>query len=150
MSVSLIGTVIIYTLNVTQRAAKMLGLCFVAVFAVNIPLCLSLVTSNIAGATKRSTVSVGVFAAYCVGNIVGLQFFLASEEPKYPTGIRASLCGFAIGILFLILLLAYYIWENKRRDSQQGAGADTDDNGDYIEERSGRTDRQISGFRYVL
>lgn len=81
--VSVIGTVMIYTLSDEHKVAKMVGLCFVAVFAVNIPLILSIVSSNVAGVTKRSTVSVAVFAAYCIGNIVGPQFFLAKEEPVY-------------------------------------------------------------------
>ena len=33
--------------------------------------------------TKKSTVSAMLFIAYCIGNIVGPQFYLASEEPTY-------------------------------------------------------------------
>jgi uncharacterized membrane protein (Fun14 family) len=86
--VSVIGTVMIYTLDDAHKVAKMVGLCLVAAFAVNIPLVLSIVSSNVAGVTKRSTVSVAVFAAYCVGNIVGPQFFLASQDPVYQVRIH--------------------------------------------------------------
>ena len=61
----------------------MTGLCLGAVFAANIPLSLSLITSNVGGFTKKSTVSAMLFIAYCVGNIVGPQFYLTSEEPTY-------------------------------------------------------------------
>lgn len=81
--VAMIGIVMIYTLDDTQRVVKIVGLAFVSSFAVNIPLSLSIITSNVAGTTKRSTISVSMFAAYCVGNIVGPQFFLASQEPVY-------------------------------------------------------------------
>lgn len=91
--VAVIGIVLIYTLNDTHKIAKLVGLAFVAVFAVNIPLSLSIVTSNVAGATKRSTISVAIFAAYCVGNIVGPQFFFASQEPKYQ--VCCSSCAFS-------------------------------------------------------
>jgi threonine/homoserine efflux transporter RhtA len=85
--VAVIGVVLIYTLDDMQKVVKLVGLAFVAAFAVNIPLCLSIVTSNVAGSTKRSTISVAVFAAYCVGNIVGPQFFYASQEPVYSVSV---------------------------------------------------------------
>jgi threonine/homoserine efflux transporter RhtA len=81
--VAVIGVVLIYTLDDLHKIVKLVGLAFVAAFAANIPLCLSIVTSNVAGSTKRSTISVAIFAAYCVGNIVGPQFFYASQEPVY-------------------------------------------------------------------
>jgi threonine/homoserine efflux transporter RhtA len=81
--VAVIGIVLIYTLDDIHKVVKLVGLSFVAAFAANIPLSLSLVTSNVAGSTKRSTISVAIFAAYCIGNIVGPQFFYASQEPVY-------------------------------------------------------------------
>ncbi|KAJ5917278.1 hypothetical protein N7466_010832 [Penicillium verhagenii] len=147
--VAVIGIVLIYTLNDTHRVAKLLGLAFVAAFAVNIPLSLSIVTSNVAGATKRSTISVAIFAAYCVGNIVGPQFFFASQSPKYSSGIEASLCGLVLGIFFLGLLFVYYVWENRRRNSNEVAES-TEGAGDVVELQNNRTDKQIPGFRYTL
>ncbi|KAJ6031975.1 hypothetical protein N7540_002707 [Penicillium herquei] len=144
--ISVIGLVLIYTLNDNHKVVKLVGLCFVAAFAVNIPLSLSIVTSNVAGATKRSTISVAVFAAYCVGNIVGPQFFYASQDPVYQSGIEASLCGLLLGVFFLVVLYIYYVWENKRRDSlSQAAGEVTyDEAADQLD----KTDKQIPSFRY--
>lgn len=81
--VAMVGYLLVYRLSEDARVAKMTGLCLGAVFAANIPLSLSLITSNVAGMTKKSTVSAMLFIAYCVGNIVGPQFYLASEEPTY-------------------------------------------------------------------
>lgn len=85
--VAVIGIVLIYTLDDLHKIAKLVGLAFVAAFAANIPLSLSIVTSNVAGSTKRSTISVAIFAAYCIGNIVGPQFFYASQEPVYSVRV---------------------------------------------------------------
>jgi threonine/homoserine efflux transporter RhtA len=90
VTVAVIGVVLVYTLDDLHKVVKLVGLAFIAAFAVNIPLSLSIVTSNVAGSTKRSTISVAIFAAYCVGNIVGPQFYYASQEPVY------SVCGFVI------------------------------------------------------
>lgn len=83
-TVSMIGMILIWKLDDENRAGKMTGLCLGAVFAANIPLSLSIISSNVAGFTKKSTVSALMFVAYCVGNIVGPQFFIPSENPKYP------------------------------------------------------------------
>lgn len=83
-TVSMIGMIMIWKLDDDNHAGKMAGLCLGAVFAVNIPLSLSIISSNVAGFTKKSTVSALLFVAYCVGNIVGPQFFNPSEDPEYP------------------------------------------------------------------
>lgn len=82
-AVSMVGMLLIWKVDDGNRAGKMTGLCFGGVFAANIPLSLSLISSNVAGFTKKSTVSGLMFAAYCIGNIVGPQFFIPSEEPSY-------------------------------------------------------------------
>ncbi|KAB8249361.1 major facilitator superfamily domain-containing protein [Aspergillus flavus] len=148
--VSVIGVVLIYTLDDSQKVVKLVGLCFVATFAANIPLSLSIITSNVAGTTKRSMLSVSLFIAYCVGNIVGPQFYYASQEPVYSSGIEATLCGLVLGVFFLGCLFVYYIWENKRRDRQHGVMNEGLDVHDLVEEQNRKTDRQIPGFRYTI
>ena len=83
-SLSMMGMILIWKLDADNKGGRLTGLTFGGVFAVNIPLSLSLVSSNVAGFTKRSVISALIFVAYCVGNIVGPQFYLASEEPDYP------------------------------------------------------------------
>jgi hypothetical protein len=81
--VAMVGYLLVYKLDEEAHVAKMAGLCLGSVFAANIPLSLSLISSNVAGLTKKSVVSAMLFIAYCVGNIVGPQFYFASEEPTY-------------------------------------------------------------------
>lgn len=83
-SLSMMGMILIWKLDADNKGGRLTGLTFGGVFAVNIPLSLSLVSSNVAGFTKRSVISALIFVAYCVGNIVGPQFYLAEEEPDYP------------------------------------------------------------------
>lgn len=90
---AMIGMILIWKLDDENRVGKMLGLCLGSVFAANIPLSLSIISSNVAGFTKKSTVSALMFVAYCVGNIVGPQFFIPSEDPNYPVSDPLSACG---------------------------------------------------------
>lgn len=82
--VSLVGMLLVWQLDEDNQVGRMVGLTLGAVFAVNIPLSLSVISSNVAGFTKRSVTSALMFVAYCVGNIIGPQLFLTSEEPAYP------------------------------------------------------------------
>lgn len=82
--VSMAGMILVWKLNPSNDAGRMVGLVLSIAYAINLPISLSIITSNVAGFSKKSVVSALLFVAYCVGNIVGPQFFLASEEPKYP------------------------------------------------------------------
>lgn len=75
---------LIWKLNPEEQVGRMVGLSIGIVYAINLPISLSIVTSNVAGFSKKSVVSSLLFIAYCVGNVIGPQFFLASEEPSYP------------------------------------------------------------------
>ncbi|KAL4790100.1 hypothetical protein BDV19DRAFT_394428 [Aspergillus venezuelensis] len=94
-----------------------------------------------------------LFVEYCTGNIIGPQLFLDNEAPKYPTGQKGVLAGFALAIFFLILLYIYYEFENRRRDRKYGPVGQGQGHGsiDYVtEDLLNRTDRQIPSFRYTL
>ncbi|GKZ37231.1 hypothetical protein AbraIFM66950_008688 [Aspergillus brasiliensis] len=147
---SLIGMILVWKLDEDNSRGRLTGLALGAVFAVNIPLSLSIISSNVAGFTKRSTTSALLFVAYCVGNIVGPQFFYTSEEPYYPTGMTAATSGLALGAFFLLCLLVYYIWENKRRDRLYGVPGQMTESQELALGLSSRTDLEMEDFRYVL
>ncbi|KAH8691601.1 putative allantoate permease [Talaromyces proteolyticus] len=148
--VAMVGYLLIYKLDEDARVAKMAGLCLGAVFAANIPLSLSLITSNVAGMTKKSVVSAMLFIAYCVGNIVGPQFYLASEEPIYQTGIRSAISGLALGIIALLSLYTYYTRENRRRDRIYGSPDALTVDQELQFELLNVTDKENESFRYLL
>lgn len=84
---SLVGIIVVYVIPNTNPWGRLVGIWLTAVFAANIPLSLSLISSNVAGFTKKTTVSAMMFIGYCVGNIVGPQFFFTSESPAYPVSV---------------------------------------------------------------
>lgn len=44
---------------------------------------LTMVSSNIAGSTKKQLTAAILFTGYCVGNIIGPQTFIDSEARKF-------------------------------------------------------------------
>lgn len=82
---------------------------------------LGLLSTNIAGSTKRSVASGWVFVCYCIGQIAGPQFFKSTEAPAYRHGIVAMLCGFILNLaLNQILRFVYVLENNKRKRSLEG------------------------------
>lgn len=88
--ISMVGMLLVWKLDEDNQTGRMVGLTLGGIFAVNIPLSLSVISTNVAGFTKRSVTSTLLFVAYCVGNIIGPQLFLTTEEPTYPVN-RAPL-----------------------------------------------------------
>ena len=50
---------------------------------------LTIVSSNIAGYTKKQVTGALLFTGYCVGNIIGPQTFKSSEAPGYNSAYIA-------------------------------------------------------------
>lgn len=50
---------------------------------------LTIVSSNIAGYTKKQVTGALLFTGYCVGNIIGPQTFKSSEAPGYHSAYVA-------------------------------------------------------------
>lgn len=101
--------------------------------------------ANVAGHTKKLTVTASIFVAYCCAMIIGPQVFLEREAPHYTTGYT-SLIGFEVAAI--CLLAAYAIGckiENRRRDAREG----TDVCLTQEEMLEDKTDYEKKGFRYI-
>ncbi|KAF2020214.1 MFS general substrate transporter [Aaosphaeria arxii CBS 175.79] len=71
--------------------------------------------SNVAGRTKKTVTATVIFIAYCVGNAVGAQMFVASDAPKYIKGLTACAVLYIVEFCSMGIWRFYYIWENRRR-----------------------------------
>jgi hypothetical protein len=81
-------------------------------------MCMSLITANTAGSTKRTTVNAIFFISYCVGNIIGPFAFKASEAPRYPSGIIAIMVAYCVEIVVLALFALYLASLNRQKDKE--------------------------------
>ena len=85
--------------------------------------------------------------AFCVGNIIGPLTFRDADAPDYIPAKITIVAVCCAAVLFTMILQAYYVWENKRRDRLVREG--------YVQhqidvEFSDLTDRQNLEFRYRL
>ncbi|KAI1626706.1 major facilitator superfamily domain-containing protein [Exophiala viscosa] len=142
--ISIAGTVIAWTGPRSNRGLLFAGVFLIAVQVAAGGLAVSLAASNMAGHTKKATVSATTFVGYCVGNVIGPEIFGASPGPVYHAGFMGScIC------LCCVVVIAAVTWvllrrENAKRNRATGGtvhlhGVDED-----------LSDLQTKDFRYVL
>ena len=89
----MIGTIVLDSVAVTSKNAPGLLIAFyLANFViVNGNLLWSIVTRNVAGQSKKTTVLTLMFIFYAVGAIIGPQVFVASDAPRYHNAFAAHI-----------------------------------------------------------
>jgi ACS family allantoate permease-like MFS transporter len=107
----------------------------------------ALTTTNVAGHTKRAVSSAILFIGYSTAFIIGPQFFLSSEAPRYQTGFKTMLIMFLIACFAPGLYALYAMWMNKRKAKALIEGGDANDHVEN-EEFFDHTDKQQRRFVY--
>ncbi|KAK8185214.1 allantoin permease [Phyllosticta capitalensis] len=115
------------------------------IFGAAIILAWNLLTTNVAGHSKRALATGLWFVFYAAGNVAGAQVFLAREAPRYHSAIIAlSVCYAGIIVAALVLRQLMW-WENRRRDGSSTVVDEATRDG-FMD----LTDRENPGFRYAL
>ncbi|KAH8678476.1 major facilitator superfamily domain-containing protein [Xylariales sp. PMI_506] len=122
--------------------------------SVGFSLSLTMVSSNIAGYTKKQLTGAFVFVGYCIGNIISPQTFIAKQAPYYHSAYVAMLVGFTLKTVFLLVLYAYMWSANKKRDREAAAAGTLESEAEVREAiEKGMldvTELDNKGFRYAL
>ncbi|KGU12792.1 D-galactonate transporter [Candida albicans L26] len=108
--------------------------------------CLSCVSSNVVGHTKKVTTNAMFLIAYCVGNLIGPQTFISTQAPGY-TGAKVAIvvCGFVSLFTLIAIYISYYI-ENKKRNSRPPVDMSHIENYEFAD----LTDKENPNFRYSI
>lgn len=108
---------------------------------------LSLISSNVAGYTKKTTTAAMYLIAYCVGNIIGPQTFRPSDAPRYVSAEVTILVCYCV----CLLIMAFLYWWSRVQNSKKAAirarpGYEKLENQEWLD----LTDRENPEFNYVL
>lgn len=143
--IGMIAAIFLYKLPLDALHAR-LAVLYVSFFYLG-PYIVSLgfITINTSGYTKKVVLNAICFISNCVANIIGPQFFKASQAPLYPLGTGAILGSYCLGIVMICLYMAYCHLENKRRDRVEGGRQESHEDTDFMD----LTDKQNIHFRYV-
>ncbi|KAI1122921.1 major facilitator superfamily domain-containing protein [Nemania abortiva] len=137
-----------------NRWGRLVALWLCSFQSVGFSMSLTMVSSNVAGYTKKQLTGAILFVGYCVGNIIGPQTFIEKEAPLYTSAYIAILIGYSVKTLLVVVLYAYMWAVNKKRDREaaiSGSGLSPEQEKEAIERgMQDVTELDNPGFRYVL
>lgn len=147
LGVAMLGMILIIALPVSQPVGRLIGYYLTQAFPTGFVALLSMLSSNVAGYTKKTTVGAMYFIAYCVGNLVGPQIFVPSTKPRYIPAEATILVCWAVCICDLVFIRWYYKRENARKREQRVRdGFVAQDGQEFMD----LTDRENPAFEYSL
>ncbi|GAB7325541.1 hypothetical protein MBLNU13_g09544t1 [Cladosporium sp. NU13] len=115
-------------------------------------ICLSLITSNTGGQSKKMIVSGMIWLGACVGNIASPFFYRTEQAPTYQLGIGSILVANCIELALFFVLRYSFKWENKRKEQQRAALRNAGDGtADELNATAFNdlTDKENPNFEYV-
>ncbi|KAI0097112.1 MFS general substrate transporter [Daldinia grandis] len=137
-----------------NRWGRLVALWLCSFQYVGFSLSLTMVSSNVAGYTKKQLTGAFLFVGYCVGNIIGPQTFIETEAPFYTSAYIAILIGYSVKTVMVVVLYIYMWSVNRKRDREaalEGSGLSEEQEKQAIEQgMQDVTELDNKGFRYVL
>ncbi|EPE02847.1 allantoate permease [Ophiostoma piceae UAMH 11346] len=153
-TICIIGAAMLVALPNHNKWGRLVGLWLCYFQGLGFSISLTMVSSNIAGYTKKQLTGAVLFTGYCVGNIIGPQTFKTSEKPYYHSAYIAMLVGYTIKLLMVIALYVYMYRSNKARDAAvaaSGSSENTLSDREAVEQGMlDQTEIDNPGFRYAL
>ncbi|KAK5206895.1 hypothetical protein LTR41_007428 [Exophiala xenobiotica] len=152
-TICIIGSGLLVGLPNSNKWGRLVGLWLCFFQGLGFSMSLTMVSSNVAGYTKKQLTAAILFIGYCVGNIIGPQTFRSSEAPHYHSAYIAMLVGYIIKLLAVIMLYIYMSIVNKRRDREAATTglAAVEEEKEAIElGMHDITELDNKGFRYTL
>jgi len=148
----IVSCVLLYRIPIeaSTRSVHLFAIIFIPIVAVSAGVTYSLLASNVAGYTKKVVAGTLFFSSYCVANIVSPQTFLASQAPRYQTGVAVTLAAFCINIILFSVLYMMYSRANVARDNDPDGTQSADATVDLIDAFSDLTDKENKKMRYKL
>ncbi|GAC75882.1 permease of the major facilitator superfamily [Moesziomyces antarcticus T-34] len=147
---AVVGTVVILVVKPTKNNAGGLLIAFYCTqfFLAQGNMIISLVSRNIAGQTKKSTVITMTFVGWAAGNMAAPQIFQTSDAPRYRKGFIAHLCIYGAYTMLVVVTRLILLRKNvtKRSAAEDSSNSDRIDHQQAFDDL---TDQENRNFRYV-
>ncbi|KAJ5261336.1 MFS allantoate transporter [Penicillium angulare] len=142
-----LGVILIVALPLENNVGRLIGYYMTQAFPTCFAALLSLISSNVAGYTKKTTVAAMYLIGYCAGNIIGPQTFRPQDAPRYVSAeITIIVCW---GICLFIMLFIWW-WYNKENRRKEGIRSEPNYTRLENQEWLDLTDRENHDFIYTL
>ncbi|KAF2084362.1 MFS general substrate transporter [Saccharata proteae CBS 121410] len=124
-SICILGSALLVGLPDSYKWGRLVALWLCFFQGLGFSMSLTMVSSNVAGYTKKQLTGAALFTGYCVGNIIGPQTFKSSEAPEYRSAYVAMLVGYSVKLSMVVVLYIYMYSVNKKRDRDAAASLTT-------------------------
>ena len=114
---AMLGMILIVALPSANNTGRLIGYYLTQASPTPFVALLSLISTNVAGHTKKTTCAAMYLIAYCTGNIIGPQIFVAKDAPQYRPAEITILACWAAGFCDLLLLWWYLRWQNRKKEA---------------------------------
>lgn len=145
-TICIIGAALLVSLPDDNKWGRLVALWLCFFQGLGFSMSLTMISSNIAGSTKKQLTAVILFVGYCIGNIVGPQTFIETEAPHYRSAYIAMLVGYSVKLVSTIVLYLYMWRSNVSRDAE----APIDEKAAINAGMHDQTELDNKGFRYTL
>lgn len=147
MLIAILGMLLIVCLPFSIPTGRLAGYYLTQASPTGFVALLSLISTNVAGYTKKTTVGALYLIAYCLGNIIGPQTFRPKDEPRYVPGEITIIVCLSVCVLDLIFINFYYARLNKKNAAKRlSPGYTKLDKQEFLD----LTDRENPEFVYTL
>ncbi|KAB8346098.1 hypothetical protein FH972_023146 [Carpinus fangiana] len=112
---AILGMILIVALPLDNKKGRLAGYYLTQASPVPFVAILSLISTNVAGYTKKTTVAALYLIAYCVGNIIGPQVFRPKDAPRYVPAEIVIIVSWGTCLVTLACIYSYSKIQNSRK-----------------------------------
>jgi len=147
LCIAILGMLLIVCLPLSMSHGRLAGYYLTQASPTPFVALLSLLASNVAGYTKKTTVAAFYLIGYCTGNIIGPQTFQPKDQPRYiPAEITIIVC-WAACLVDLAFIFWYFRRMNKKNEAVRAEPGYTKlDKQEFLD----LTDKENPEFVYTL
>jgi ACS family allantoate permease-like MFS transporter len=147
LCIAILGMLLIVCLPLSNSHGRLGGYYLTQASPTPFVALLSLLASNVAGYTKKTTVAAFYLVGYCAGNIIGPQTFQPKNKPRYiPAEITIIVC-WAACLVDLAFIFWYFRRMNKKNEAVRAKPGYTKlDKQEFLD----LTDKENPEFVYTL
>ncbi|KAF4638076.1 hypothetical protein G7Y89_g36 [Cudoniella acicularis] len=118
-SICILGSGLLVGLPTSNKWGRLIALWLCYSQNLGFSMSLTMISSNIAGYTKKQLTASIVFIGFCIGNAAGPQTFIANEAPGYRTAYISMLVAYSVKLAMVFVLYAHMYLFNRKRDREQ-------------------------------
>ncbi|KAI1380887.1 MFS general substrate transporter [Hypoxylon crocopeplum] len=144
---AILGMFLILLLPLSNSGGRLAGYYLYQSSSTGFVAILGLISTNVAGWTKKTTAAAMYLIAYCVGNIIGPQVFQSTDAPQYRNANITIIVCMCLSFCILIFINLWYRRQNKVKAAVRAGSSYTKVEG---QEFLDLTDRENPEFIYSL